>query len=259
LRNILAAKIAAKPFAESNVDPEILFVALGLVELKPTTLVEAVTFPIRVNVPVPKLAAPLALNPAVAFPVSVNDPAARFATAALEFVIPLGSPFPTITTDPVEEFAIPYVLVEDPPLAFPVKFKMPVEALLTAGPEAPALRPNALPVTFIVPVPVILNPLEADPPVIFPTTAAVAGEFAENNKQVVVPAKISAVKVNVSAMVKEPPAAIGIEATAVVLMLATVDATPVPDPTPVATNITPTLFDEAPMAVHDVEPTEVIT
>jgi hypothetical protein len=92
-----------------------------------------------------------------------------------------------------------------------------------------------------------------------PTTAAVAGEFAENNKQVVVPAKISAVKVNVSAMVKDPPAAIGIEATAVVLMLATVDATPVPDPTPVATNITPTLFDKAPMLVHSVDPTEVIT
>jgi hypothetical protein len=164
-----------------------------------------------------------------------------------------------MTTDPVEEFAIPYVLVKDPPLAFPVKFKMPVEALLTAGPTAPPLRPNALPVTVIVPVPVILKPLAADPPVIFPTTAAVAGEFAENNKQVVVPAKISAVKVNVSAMVKEPPAAIGIEATAVVLMLATVDATPVPDPTPVATNITPIVLEEAPMAVHDVEPTEVIT
>jgi hypothetical protein len=173
--------------------------------------------------------------------------------------MPLGTAFPTITTDPVEEFAIPYVFVLDPPLAFPVKFKIPVDALLTAGPAAPPLRPNALPVTFIVPVPVILKPLEAAPPVIFPTTAAVAGEFAENNKQVVVPAKISAVKVNVLAMVKEPPVTIGIEATAVVLMLATVDATPVPDPTPVATNITPTLFDEAPMVFHNVDPTEVIT
>jgi hypothetical protein len=63
----------------------------------------------------------------------------------------------------------------------------------------------------------------------------------------------------VSARVNDPPAEIGMDAIAAVLMLATVDATPVPDPTPVATNITPTLFDEAPMAVHDVEPTEVIT
>jgi hypothetical protein len=196
-RNNLWQLMATYPFAESNVDPEILFVALALFELRPTELVEAVTFPIMVIVPAELDVTPAETFPAVRLPVIVTEPVDRLATAAEVFVEAIANAFPTITTVPVEALATPYVLVDVPPVALPVRFKVPEEALLMPTAFTPPFVPTTVPVTLRVPVPVIEIP--CDPAglddVTFPTTEATAGEFAENIRPAVVPAKISAVSV----------------------------------------------------------------
>jgi hypothetical protein len=72
---------------------------------------------------------------------------------------------PVIEIVPVEELNAPMQMTLLPPTTFPCTINVPVEEF------------------SIAPVPATAEPLDAAPPVTFPTIVAVAGETAEKDKQ----------------------------------------------------------------------------
>lgn len=109
---------------------------------------------------------------------------------------------PVIFIVPVELFIAAFAFeatpgVDDPPVQLPVIFIVPVELLLTACRVKELLKPPVqFPVIFKVPDPKFATErfvFAAAELVMFPTIVAVAGELAENSKQLVAPVAVLAV------------------------------------------------------------------
>lgn len=99
----------------------------------------------------------------------------------------------------------------------------------------------------------------ADPPTIVKSERVSVPLVAVTSKQMVVPARKFAVICRTVDMMKLPPAAAPAGVLAAVERVARALASPVPLPTPVARKTVPAVLEEAPMFVHVVVPTKVIS
>ncbi len=166
----------------------------------------------------------------------VSEPVdALLIAAAVEKPLALNVLLVTVT-DPLDALLIAAQPIADPPV-------IEQEVMLSAAVEL-----------FLSP-----KMLEADPPKIVKSERVSVPLDAVTSRQMVVPARKFAVICRTVDIIKLPPAAAPAGVLAAVVRVARALASPVPLPTPVARKMVPVALEAAPMLVHVVVPTKVIS